>query len=312
MNNLDAQAKATWLDAISERTKVYTEAKTEKFLPKDNSERARFIKDWLIADCYKKEFADLAAHAPDDIPFLLEELKAATEEIRRLEETTIPVTQLENVAVLDMLLDKKETRRSRNMGCVYEELGYVFVAEFWRKPVGPVEWGYYINETTIIDINGEKVPWVYNLISHPEMGTLRLYVPKQVDQRRTNIFVETIRNKVKYPNADGEYGAWDCLNREQRKFMVECADYMCTMEGVIKELAGQLSQAGIQPGFCKPITLEKPSEEEVKAAYERLEKRAAADQATLEKTLKRTSEKDGSVLDGLSGQKLMNFLKGDE
>lgn len=51
----------------------------------------------------------------------------------------------------------------------------------------------------------------------------------------TNRFIETIRKNVKYPNDDGDYGAWDCLNREQRKFLVECADYMESMEYVLQE-----------------------------------------------------------------------------
>lgn len=45
-----------------------------------------------------------------------------------------------------------------------------------------------------------------------------------------NRFIRTIREKVKYPNKDGEYGDWDCLNFEQRKFLVECADYMEALE----------------------------------------------------------------------------------
>ena len=51
----------------------------------------------------------------------------------------------------------------------------------------------------------------------------------------TNRFIETIRKNVKYPNNDGNCGAWDCLNREQRKFLVECANYMESMEYVLQE-----------------------------------------------------------------------------
>ena len=51
----------------------------------------------------------------------------------------------------------------------------------------------------------------------------------------TNRYIETIRKNVKYPNSDGDYGAWDILNREQRKFLVECADYMESMECVLQE-----------------------------------------------------------------------------
>ena len=51
----------------------------------------------------------------------------------------------------------------------------------------------------------------------------------------TNRFIETIRKNVKYPNSNGDYGAWDCLNREQREFLVECADYMESMEYVLQE-----------------------------------------------------------------------------
>ena len=51
----------------------------------------------------------------------------------------------------------------------------------------------------------------------------------------TNRFIQTIREKVKYPNVDGQCGQWDILNREQRKFLIECADYMESMEYVLQE-----------------------------------------------------------------------------
>ena len=53
--------------------------------------------------------------------------------------------------------------------------------------------------------------------------------------RPTNRFIQTIREKVKYPNSDGQYGKWDILNREQRKFLIDCADYMESMEYVLQE-----------------------------------------------------------------------------
>ena len=59
-----------------------------------------------------------------------------------------------------------------------------------------------------------------------------------VDERPpkpTNRFIRTIREKVKYPNFNGQYGQWDILNREQRRFLVECADYMESMEHVLQE-----------------------------------------------------------------------------
>lgn len=46
-------------------------------------------------------------------------------------------------------------------------------------------------------------------------------------------FTKTIREKVKYPNLDGEYGEWDCLNFEQRKFLIELAEYLDCMEKIV-------------------------------------------------------------------------------
>ena len=52
----------------------------------------------------------------------------------------------------------------------------------------------------------------------------------------TNRFIETIREKVKYPNKDGQFREWDILNREQRMFLIECADCMESQENIIEEL----------------------------------------------------------------------------
>lgn len=51
-----------------------------------------------------------------------------------------------------------------------------------------------------------------------------------------NRFVATLREKVKWPNPSGQYGDWDILNRDQRKFLIECADYMDVLERRIYEL----------------------------------------------------------------------------
>jgi hypothetical protein len=52
----------------------------------------------------------------------------------------------------------------------------------------------------------------------------------------SNRFVKTIREKVKYPNEEGEYGAWDILSCEQRKFLIECADYIEALEREIDRI----------------------------------------------------------------------------
>jgi hypothetical protein len=49
-----------------------------------------------------------------------------------------------------------------------------------------------------------------------------------------NRFVKTIRDNVKYPNKGGDYGKWDALNFEQRRFLVECADFMESMDYYIQ------------------------------------------------------------------------------
>ncbi|EGD47093.1 hypothetical protein Cpap_1485 [Ruminiclostridium papyrosolvens DSM 2782] len=58
----------------------------------------------------------------------------------------------------------------------------------------------------------------------------------------SNRFIDTIRENVKYPNSDGVYGNWDILNIGQRKFMIECADYMESMEHVIEQLFKEQQQ----------------------------------------------------------------------
>jgi hypothetical protein len=51
----------------------------------------------------------------------------------------------------------------------------------------------------------------------------------------SNRYVRMIREKVKYPNTDGEYGAWDGLPLSVRQFLVECADYMLVLEVMAHE-----------------------------------------------------------------------------
>ena len=48
----------------------------------------------------------------------------------------------------------------------------------------------------------------------------------------TNKFIETIRRNVKNGNIIKNFpcGNWDILNREQRMFLLECADYMEMLE----------------------------------------------------------------------------------
>ena len=55
-------------------------------------------------------------------------------------------------------------------------------------------------------------------------------------EKPTNRFIKTIREKVKYPNLGGQYGQWDILNPDQRRFLIECADYMESMECVLQEM----------------------------------------------------------------------------
>lgn len=67
----------------------------------------------------------------------------------------------------------------------------------------------------------------------------------------SNRFIDTIRENVKYPNSDGVYGNWDILNIGQRKFMIECADYMESMEHVIEQLFKEKQQREYGREICE-------------------------------------------------------------
>ena len=49
-----------------------------------------------------------------------------------------------------------------------------------------------------------------------------------------NIFSKTIRENVKYPNCNGEYGKWDSMPFDRRKFLIACADYMDSMDVLVE------------------------------------------------------------------------------
>lgn len=79
----------------------------------------------------------------------------------------------------------------------------------------------------------------------------------------TNKFVTTIRNNVKYPNTDGNYGAWDILNREQRKFLIECADFIESMECVIGQFIAEKQHRNQGCNLCN-----NPKLNRITATYE--------------------------------------------
>lgn len=62
----------------------------------------------------------------------------------------------------------------------YKEIGNVRIIRFTRTENGIIEYGYYINNSEIIDLKGNKPEEVYNIESGIDRGTLKVLI--EVDQ----------------------------------------------------------------------------------------------------------------------------------